>query len=293
MPSDCWSVGCIAAELYQGELLFATHGNTEHLALMEKRVGPFPAHVVAKSKERKKYFSLNSSSSSSSSSSSPSSSSPPRVRVDSLTRDSERFVRKCSPLAEMVRPEHKDCGGKASVHGGGGVGSGGGNGGGDSGWGNSGGAGGGEGAREGNNEKKTKHNKGQPSDRVIDKIDPPEKGNGVADNDSSSGSGAASGGATAVGGGGERGWLELLQGLLTLDPAERASAYDALQWRWNQAPSTATTTTTVTTPAAAAAAAVAAVPSASGSGNSRRSRDNTSSSNSQSKRHTKAGKHSE
>ena len=24
MPSDCWSVGCIAAELYHGELLFAT-----------------------------------------------------------------------------------------------------------------------------------------------------------------------------------------------------------------------------------------------------------------------------
>jgi len=24
MPSDCWSIGCIAAELYHGELLFAT-----------------------------------------------------------------------------------------------------------------------------------------------------------------------------------------------------------------------------------------------------------------------------
>jgi serine/threonine protein kinase len=23
-PSDCWSIGCIIAELYQGELLFAT-----------------------------------------------------------------------------------------------------------------------------------------------------------------------------------------------------------------------------------------------------------------------------
>lgn len=28
-PSDCWSAGCIAAELYQGELLFATVHNTQ------------------------------------------------------------------------------------------------------------------------------------------------------------------------------------------------------------------------------------------------------------------------
>jgi hypothetical protein len=28
--------------LYQGELLFATHDNIEHLALIEKVIGPFP-----------------------------------------------------------------------------------------------------------------------------------------------------------------------------------------------------------------------------------------------------------
>mmetsp|Transcript_9157 Transcript_9157/g.9269 ORF Transcript_9157/g.9269 Transcript_9157/m.9269 type:complete len:191 (-) Transcript_9157:84-656(-) len=31
-----WSAGCIIAELYRGELLFATHDNIEHLALMER-----------------------------------------------------------------------------------------------------------------------------------------------------------------------------------------------------------------------------------------------------------------
>jgi serine/threonine protein kinase len=35
-PSDMWSVGCILAEMYTGDLLFGTHDNIEHLALMEK-----------------------------------------------------------------------------------------------------------------------------------------------------------------------------------------------------------------------------------------------------------------
>jgi dual-specificity kinase/CDC-like kinase len=45
-PSDLWSVGCIIAELYRGELLFATHDNFEHLALMERAVGPFPRECL-------------------------------------------------------------------------------------------------------------------------------------------------------------------------------------------------------------------------------------------------------
>ncbi|ETO06562.1 serine/threonine kinase-1, partial [Reticulomyxa filosa] len=34
--SDLWSIGCILSELYTGDLLFATHENIEHLAMMEK-----------------------------------------------------------------------------------------------------------------------------------------------------------------------------------------------------------------------------------------------------------------
>lgn len=34
--SDIWSIGCIIMEIYTGELLFGTHENLEHLALMEK-----------------------------------------------------------------------------------------------------------------------------------------------------------------------------------------------------------------------------------------------------------------
>jgi len=49
-PSDLWSAGCIIAELYLGELLFATHDNAEHLALMERAVGPFPKELLDRSR---------------------------------------------------------------------------------------------------------------------------------------------------------------------------------------------------------------------------------------------------
>lgn len=50
MPSDLWSIGCILAELYKGELLFATHDNVEHLALIEQVIGPFPRRMLKRSK---------------------------------------------------------------------------------------------------------------------------------------------------------------------------------------------------------------------------------------------------
>ncbi|TDH69276.1 hypothetical protein CCR75_002550 [Bremia lactucae] len=46
-PSDIWSAGCIIAELYLGELLFATHENLEHLALIERCINPLPVKMVA------------------------------------------------------------------------------------------------------------------------------------------------------------------------------------------------------------------------------------------------------
>ncbi len=50
-PSDLWSAGCIISELYLGELLFATHDNSEHLALIEKIIGRFPLDMLTRSKE--------------------------------------------------------------------------------------------------------------------------------------------------------------------------------------------------------------------------------------------------
>lgn len=34
--SDMWSIGCVVAEMYTGELLFPTHANAEHLAMIER-----------------------------------------------------------------------------------------------------------------------------------------------------------------------------------------------------------------------------------------------------------------
>ncbi|XP_021743729.1 serine/threonine-protein kinase AFC2-like isoform X2 [Chenopodium quinoa] len=45
-PCDLWSVGCILAELCSGEALFQTHENLEHLAMMERVLGPLPDHLL-------------------------------------------------------------------------------------------------------------------------------------------------------------------------------------------------------------------------------------------------------
>jgi len=49
-PCDVWSIGCILFELYQGHTLFQTHDNLEHLAMMNRILGDFPAHMVRRTK---------------------------------------------------------------------------------------------------------------------------------------------------------------------------------------------------------------------------------------------------
>ncbi|AQK72290.1 Serine/threonine-protein kinase AFC2 [Zea mays] len=44
-PCDIWSVGCILVELCTGEAIFQTHENLEHLAMMERVLGPLPYHM--------------------------------------------------------------------------------------------------------------------------------------------------------------------------------------------------------------------------------------------------------
>nr|XP_019706980.1 serine/threonine-protein kinase AFC3 isoform X2 [Elaeis guineensis] len=56
-PCDIWSVGCILVELCSGEALFQTHENLEHLAMMERVLGPLPEHMIQKaSPSASKYF---------------------------------------------------------------------------------------------------------------------------------------------------------------------------------------------------------------------------------------------
>ncbi|XP_039059948.1 dual specificity protein kinase lkh1-like [Hibiscus syriacus] len=56
-PCDLWSVGCILVELCSGEVLFQTHENLEHLAMMERVSGPLPQHMVVRADRcAEKYF---------------------------------------------------------------------------------------------------------------------------------------------------------------------------------------------------------------------------------------------
>ncbi|KAF2286928.1 hypothetical protein GH714_035548 [Hevea brasiliensis] len=56
-PCDLWSVGCILVELCLGEALFRTHENLEHLAMMERVLGPLPEHMIQKANwGAEKYF---------------------------------------------------------------------------------------------------------------------------------------------------------------------------------------------------------------------------------------------
>lgn len=51
-PCDVWSVGCIMFELYLGFTLFQTHDNREHLAMMEKILGPIPDKLIRRTKTK-------------------------------------------------------------------------------------------------------------------------------------------------------------------------------------------------------------------------------------------------
>ncbi|XP_035902028.1 dual specificity protein kinase CLK2-like [Anopheles stephensi] len=53
-PCDVWSIGCIIYELYLGITLFQTHDNREHLAMMERILGPIPYNMAKKTPTR--YF---------------------------------------------------------------------------------------------------------------------------------------------------------------------------------------------------------------------------------------------
>lgn len=90
-PSDIWSVGCMIAEVYTGDLLFATHGNLEHLALMERCLGAFPSFVL-KSPVFSKYFRSRDCS----------------VRVSELSSSSQEHVNAMPALADLFQRQPGD-----------------------------------------------------------------------------------------------------------------------------------------------------------------------------------------
>ncbi|XP_042304953.1 dual specificity protein kinase CLK4 isoform X1 [Sceloporus undulatus] len=87
-PCDVWSIGCILIEYYLGFTVFQTHDSKEHLAMMERILGPLPVHMIKKS--RKHYF-----------------------HQDQLDWDEHssagRYVRRrCKPLKEFMHCHDKD-----------------------------------------------------------------------------------------------------------------------------------------------------------------------------------------
>uniref|UniRef100_A0A6Q2X8E6 dual-specificity kinase n=1 Tax=Esox lucius TaxID=8010 RepID=A0A6Q2X8E6_ESOLU len=50
---DVWSLGCILIEYYLGSTLFQTHDSKEHLAMMERVLGPIPVHLLQKTRKRR------------------------------------------------------------------------------------------------------------------------------------------------------------------------------------------------------------------------------------------------
>uniref|UniRef100_A0A673LQF7 dual-specificity kinase n=1 Tax=Sinocyclocheilus rhinocerous TaxID=307959 RepID=A0A673LQF7_9TELE len=86
---DVWSVGCILIEYYLGSTLFQTHDSKEHLAMMERVLGPIPTHMLQKT--RKKRY----------------------VHHDKLDWDvhssSGRYIRKqCKPLRQYMASSSSD-----------------------------------------------------------------------------------------------------------------------------------------------------------------------------------------
>jgi serine/threonine protein kinase len=93
-PSDMWGVGCILMEMYAGDLLFATHDNFEHLALMEKILGPLPEHMTKRIRSSAEIY--------------PFFSSDCKLMTHRLPSKAARWVHDAKPLEKLVNAEHTD-----------------------------------------------------------------------------------------------------------------------------------------------------------------------------------------
>ncbi|XP_059208125.1 dual specificity protein kinase CLK4-like [Centropristis striata] len=49
---DVWSLGCVLMEFYLGRTLFPTHDSKEHLAMMERILGPIPRHLLKQTRKQ-------------------------------------------------------------------------------------------------------------------------------------------------------------------------------------------------------------------------------------------------
>nr|XP_057942168.1 dual specificity protein kinase CLK1-like isoform X2 [Doryrhamphus excisus] len=81
---DVWSLACVLMEYYLGQTLFPTHNSKEHLAMMEKILGPIPPHLL---KHTRKQHYVHSE----------------RLDFDEQSSSGEYIRKHCKPLKYMVR----------------------------------------------------------------------------------------------------------------------------------------------------------------------------------------------
>ncbi|XP_066470544.1 dual specificity protein kinase CLK4-like isoform X2 [Tiliqua scincoides] len=87
-PCDVWSIGCILIEYYLGFTVFQTHDSKEHLAMMERILGPLPMYMIKKS--RKHYFHHD------------------RLDWDEHSSAGRYVRRRCKPLKEFMHCHDRD-----------------------------------------------------------------------------------------------------------------------------------------------------------------------------------------
>jgi CDC-like kinase len=86
-PCDVWSIGCIIFELYTGHTMFQTHDNLEHLAIMERVLGPIPSFMIRQT-TKTKYFINNE-----------------RLDWDEHSHDGREVRERCKPLKRYIRSD--------------------------------------------------------------------------------------------------------------------------------------------------------------------------------------------
>ena len=88
--SDIWGVACIAMELFTGDLLFQTHDDLLHYALIEKIVGKIPQKMIANlSARRQRFFDEEG-----------------RFILDELHHTEQEHVREQKTLKELIGPAY-------------------------------------------------------------------------------------------------------------------------------------------------------------------------------------------
>ncbi|XP_026184245.1 dual specificity protein kinase CLK4-like [Mastacembelus armatus] len=86
---DVWSLGCILVEFYLGRTLFPTHDSKEHLAMMEKILGPIPPYVLKQT--RKQHYVHNE-----------------HLNWDERSATDNYIEKHCKPLKQYMRKESEE-----------------------------------------------------------------------------------------------------------------------------------------------------------------------------------------